>query len=59
MEEVGEKTELEEEEVKTLQVIQGYNLRQIIDKANSLGITKEDIVQIFSIEDSINLVYFK
>ena len=58
MEELEEKTELEEE-VKTLQVIQGYNLRQIIEKANSLGITKEDIVQIFSIEDSINLVYFK
>ena len=44
---------------KLLSCVVGTNVRNVINKANELGIKKEDIVQMFILRDQVYLVYYK
>lgn len=46
-------------EEKKLETIVGEAVRPVIQKANKLGLTREDIVSIFTYEGQVFLVYFK
>lgn len=41
-----------------MQIINAPNLRQLIRKANELGLTKEEIVTIQQSQDQFYLVYY-
>lgn len=46
-------------EEKILDVLTGSTVRQVINDANTKGIQKEDIVQLFSLSGQIYLIYYK
>lgn len=48
-----------EKEKKILDVLTGSTVRQVINDANTKGIQKEDIVQLFSLSDQVYLIYYK
>ena len=48
-----------EKECKTIQCIAESTLRKVLSKANELEITKDDIIQIFTIGPQVYLVYYK
>jgi hypothetical protein len=37
----------------------GETVREVINKANSIGLQKEDIVQIFEVNSQVYLLYYK
>ena len=40
-------------------VLQGSSLRSIVDQANKLNLTKDDIVQVIPMEGGFFLLYYK
>ena len=46
-------------EEKILDVLTGSTIRQVINDANTKGVQKEDIVQLFSMFGQVYLIYYK
>ena len=40
-----------------IKVIYGYELRRVIEEANHLGLTKEDIISLISKDNEVYLIY--
>ena len=43
----------------TFNVLQGPSLRNIVEQANNLGLTKDNIVQVIPMEGGFFLLYYK
>ena len=53
------KEQNKKEETKLLQCVVGPNIRNVVNQANELGISREDIIQMFTLRDQVYLVYYK
>lgn len=45
--------------VKSMQAMQSNSLREIVDFANSKGISKDDVVGLFPASEGYCLIYYK
>jgi hypothetical protein len=48
-----------EEKIKFIQVIQSMSLRKLVEEANRLKLTKEDIISLNKSEGEFILTYYK
>ena len=43
---------------KTMTCITGWTMREVVDKANEIGISREDIVGVYVLRDQIYLIFY-